>query len=113
VNDCIFCKIAAGQIKTSVVYENSHVAAFRDTNPQAPVHILVVPKKHIPRLSDVGDADSDVIVEIHKALRSLIQQERIENGYRVVVNEGSDGGQTVEHVHFHLLAGRGLKWPPG
>ena len=111
--DCIFCKIAAGQIKTNVIFENSHVAAFRDAKPQAPVHILVVPKKHIPRLSDVGDADAKIVVEIHKAVRSLIQQERIQNGYRLVVNEGADGNQTVPHLHFHLIAGRPMTWPPG
>lgn len=114
MNDCIFCKIGAGQIKANVVYQDQAVMAFRDVNPQAPVHILIIPKKHLKCISEVNEKNSSTLLDVHKALLEIIKTEQLENkGFRVVVNQGKDGGQTVDHLHYHLLAGRTMKWPPG
>ncbi|MCX5779178.1 MAG: histidine triad nucleotide-binding protein [Elusimicrobia bacterium] len=112
--DCIFCAIIKKQIPADVVFENDRIAAFRDTNPQAPVHILIVPKKHITSLDTIDDADQAVLGEIQIVARDIARRERIaEIGYRLVVNCGIAAGQTVRHVHYHLLGGRKLLWPPG
>jgi len=114
MNDCIFCKIAAGQIKAQVVYEDPDVMAFRDVNPQAPVHILIIPKKHVPRISALTDGAADLLHSVHRALLELVKTEKSSrDGFRFLANEGKNGGQTVEHLHFHFLAGRPLGWPPG
>ena len=114
VNDCIFCKIAAGQIKSQVVFEDQRVMAFRDVSPQAPVHILIIPKKHIDRLSAMAEEDLSLVVDIHRTARLLAEQEKlVSSGFRLVTNDGKDSGQTVQHMHFHLLGGRKLSWPPG
>lgn len=114
MNDCIFCKIAAGQMKANVVYETDHVAAFRDINPQAPVHILIIPKKHIERVSAIMEQDRDVIADIHRAAVLLAERENIvKDGFRLVTNDGKNAGQTVSHLHYHLLGGRTFHWPPG
>lgn len=114
VNDCIFCKIAAGQIKSQVVFEDQRVMAFRDVSPQAPVHILIIPKKHIERLSVMREEELDLLLDIHKTARMLAAQEKIvSSGFRLVTNDGKDSGQTVPHLHYHLLGGRKLSWPPG
>ena len=113
--DCIFCKIAQGEIPSTKVYEDDQVLAFRDLDPQAPEHVLVIPKKHIAsvlalRAEDrelAGHLLTEAIPEIARSLGVDI------NGFRLVTNTGSDGGQTVEHLHFHLLGGRPLTWPPG
>lgn len=113
-NDCIFCKIVAGQIQAQVVHDDPQIMAFRDVNPQAPVHILVIPKKHIERASQVGEADLNLVTLIHKTALEIARKEKIlESGFRLVTNEGADGGQSVSHLHTHVLGGRPLKWPPG
>lgn len=108
--DCIFCKIANHEIPTTPVYEDENVIAFNDLNPQAPVHILVIPKKHTASLVDVKDAD--MMNYLFEAVRKIVKQENITD-FRTVINTGSEAGQTVFHMHLHLLAGRSLLWPPG
>ena len=114
MSDCIFCKIAAGQIKADVVYEDQNVLAFRDVNPKAPVHILIIPKKHIERLSTVSEADLSLVSDIHRGVQKVaISEKLVESGYRLVTNNGRDAGQSVDHLHYHVLGGRALAWPPG
>ena len=108
MSDCIFCKIANGEIPTDMVYEDEFVAAFKDLNPQAPVHILVVPKKHYDSVLQVGEKDS-VISKIYTAINRIAKQEHIdESGFRIINNCGKDAGQTVMHIHFHIIAGKTL-----
>jgi len=113
VSDCIFCKIVKGEIPSRKVYEDDQVIAIHDINPVAPVHILVMPKAHIASLSAAGDADLPLIGRIHGVVRDLAKELKLDKGYRVVNNCGSQGGQTVDHLHFHLLGGRNMTWPPG
>ena len=114
MEDCIFCKIAAGDIPADIVYEDEQVVAFRDLNPQAPTHILVIPRKHIATLNDVEPDDEQLIGRMYGAAREIAIQEGIaEMGYRTVVNCNEAGGQVVFHVHMHLLGGRMFNWPPG
>ena len=114
MEDCIFCKIAAGKIG-KLIYEDNEVAAFDDLNPQAPVHVLIVPKKHISRISDVDDAaDTCLMGRILVVANKIAAQRGIaQDGYRIVINCNEGAGQSVWHVHFHLLGGRNLGWPPG
>lgn len=114
MSDCIFCKIAAGEIG-KLVYEDDSVAAFDDLNPQAPVHVLIIPKKHIARVSDVTDGEDACLMGRVIAVANKLASERgiTEAGYRIVVNCNEGAGQSVWHVHFHLLGGRKLGWPPG
>jgi histidine triad (HIT) family protein len=110
--DCLFCKMVAGDIKPDVVYENDAILAFRDINPQAPVHILVIPKRHITTLNDLGDAQLGG--QILQVAVELAKQEGLkEEGYRTVFNCNKNGGQAVYHLHLHLLGGRQMGWPPG
>ena len=110
--DCIFCKIASKEISSNIVFENDKVLAFKDINPQAPVHIVVIPKDHIDTLNDVRDFG--IYVDIFKAISEIVKKEGVDKaGYRVVANCNKDGGQTVFHLHFHLLGGRYMDWPPG
>lgn len=112
--DCIFCKIANKEIPSEIVYEDDNIIAFKDANHQAPVHILFIPKKHIESLNDLSEEDSALIGDIFYRIKELAKDLGIaEEGYRVVNNCGKLGGQTVFHIHFHLLAGRQLTWPPG
>jgi histidine triad (HIT) family protein len=113
VSDCLFCRIGRGELGTQFLLETDQLAAFRDINPQAPTHILVIPKKHIQSLADLQPEDQGLMGDILMAIKSLAEQEGLEDGYRVVVNTGPDGGQSVGHLHFHLLGGRSLQWPPG
>lgn len=111
--DCIFCKIATRQIPSKIVHEDDEIVAFEDVHPQAPVHILVIPKRHIPRLSDTTDQDSALIGRLVATARRIAGDRGIsESGYRVVINCNADGGQTVDHLHLHLLGGRRMGWPP-
>ena len=112
--DCIFCKVANKEIGT-LVYEDEQVVAFDDLNPQAPVHVLIIPKKHIERISDVTDGEDAALIGHILVVANQIAEERgiAEPGYRVAVNCGEGAGQSVWHVHFHLLGGRKLGWPPG
>jgi histidine triad (HIT) family protein len=114
MNDCIFCKIAARQMKADVVAETDELVAFRDINPQAPVHILVVPKRHIATLNDLGDADGPLVGKMALLARDLARREKIDQkGWRTVFNTNREAGQTVFHIHLHLLGGRSMQWPPG
>lgn len=113
MTDCIFCKIAAGEMGTQFLYEDEKVVAFRDISPVAPVHILVIPKRHIVSANELTEEDNHLIGHIFQVIRNLAQQENLDKGYRIVNNCGEEGGQTVHHLHFHLLGGRNLQWPPG
>lgn len=110
--DCVFCKIAAGEIPTEKIYEDEDIIAFNDLDPQAPIHFLVIPKKHITSLESVEESDSKLLGQIMLAIQKLAKENNLE-GYRVVTNIGEDGGQTVPHLHFHVLGGRAFHWPPG
>ena len=113
MSDCIFCSIASGDIKSDVVYEDQNVIAFNDINKQAPVHIVIIPKQHIPTILDV-QKDSSIINDIVMASQKIAEKEGIsESGFRLVNNCNEHGGQTVFHLHFHLLGGRNMTWPPG
>ena len=105
MDNCLFCRIMKGEIPSSKVYENEYVYAFRDINPQAPVHVLVIPRKHISSLSDTDSADDRELAECLRAVRVIADQEKLENGYRVVSNCGPDACQSVQHLHFHILGG--------
>lgn len=111
--DCIFCKIAAGDIPANKVYEDELCLAFHDLSPQAPVHLLIIPKVHIPSCDAVNESNCAVVGHIFAVAASVAAKLGLENGYRIVNNCGEDGGQTVGHLHFHLLGGRSLEWPPG
>ena len=114
MTDCLFCKMAAGEIKPDVVYESETVLAFRDINPQAPVHVLIIPKRHLATLNEVTPADAGLIGELYLAAQAVAVQEGIaEAGYRTVFNCNRAGGQEVFHLHLHLLGGRQMHWPPG
>lgn len=112
--DCLFCSIVTGEIPAEKVVESERTVAFRDINPQAPVHVLVVPRQHYPDLAAVAAAGDGLLAEIAtQAHRVAVDQGVADSGYRVVFNTGADGGQTVGHVHAHVLGGRPLAWPPG
>jgi histidine triad (HIT) family protein len=114
MSDCIFCKIASGEIPAEKLYENEHVLAFRDLNPQAPTHALVIPKAHIATLNDLDEAHADLMGKLFLGAKAVAAQEGLaEDGYRTVVNCNNHGGQTVYHIHLHLLGGRQMTWPPG
>ena len=113
MNDCLFCKIIAGEIPSTKIYEDESVYAFADIDPQAPFHTIVVPKKHITSAAEITDENSSYVAKIFEAVAKIAKQENLEQGFRVVTNCGKDGGQTVGHLHFHLLARRYLQWPPG
>lgn len=106
--DCLFCKIIAGEIPSTKVYEDDNVYAFRDINPQAPVHILVIPKNHIPSVDAITAENSDAVAKIFEVIPKIAKGEGLENGYRVISNIGSDGCQSVKHMHFHILGGKQL-----
>jgi histidine triad (HIT) family protein len=110
---CIFCKIAAREIPADILHVSDTVVAFRDTNPQAPTHILVIPKEHIESVADVGDGEAGVLVDIMQAATHLAKTEGLDDGWRLVTNVGPAAGQSVFHLHFHLLGGRRMTWPPG
>ena len=109
MDDCVFCKIIDGKIPSEKIYENENIVAFKDINPVAPIHILVIPKKHIPTLIDVKEEDSYLIGEVFTAINKIAKQLDIEkNGFRLIANCGSDAGQEVMHIHFHIIAGKKL-----
>ena len=113
MKDCLFCRIIAGEIPAKKVFEDEHTFAFEDINPQAPTHVLVVPRKHIVGLKEASAEEADIVGRCHLAAAQIARQRGIENGYRTVLNVGPDAGQSVFHLHVHLLGGRNLKWPPG
>jgi len=111
--DCIFCKIVAGEIPSTKVYEDDTVLAFKDLNPTAPVHILVIPKTHIASAADIDESNSAVIAHIFEVAAVIAKEQGLDDGFRIVNNCGELGGQTVKHLHFHLLGGRKFDWPAG
>ena len=111
--ETIFQKIIDREIPANIVYEDEHCLAFHDVAPQAPTHVLVIPKKPIESIDQIADEDASLLGHLWLVLRNLAQQLNLGEGYRVVVNCGADGGQTVDHLHSHLLGGRSLSWPPG
>ena len=112
--DCIFCKVISKEIKSEVVYEDDKIMVFKDINPQAPFHYLVIPKEHISSLSECSEGEKEIIGElILRAKEIAADIPELDNGFRVVINDGKDAGQTVFHIHAHLLGGRRLSWPPG
>lgn len=114
MTDCLFCKMASGAIKPDIVYEDDTVLAFRDIHPQAPLHVLVIPKRHISTLNDLQDADTALIGKLYLAAKQIATQEGVAvRGYRTVMNCNAEAGQSVFHVHLHLLGGRPMHWPPG
>ncbi len=114
MTDCIFCKIALGDIPSDIVYQDDDVLAFRDLNPQAPTHILVIPKKHIATTNDLQPDDAGLVGKMYLAAARVARDEGIaEDGYRTVINCNAGAGQTVFHIHLHLIGGRSMGWPPG
>lgn len=111
--DCIFCKIACGDIPATKVYEDETVVAFNDLEPQAPTHILIIPKMHIASADEINEANSAVVAHIFEVAAKIAKEQGLSNGYRIVNNCGADGGQTVKHLHFHLMGGRQFGWPAG
>jgi histidine triad (HIT) family protein len=113
MSETIFTKIIRREIPAQIVYEDEISLAFRDINPQAPVHILVIPKQPIVSLATATTSDRDLLGHLLLVVKRIAEQEQLANGYRVVTNIGNDGGQSVPHIHFHLLGGRSMAWPPG
>ncbi len=114
MTDCLFCKLAAGQIPATLLFQDEHLVAFNDINPQAPLHLLIIPRKHIASLNDLSAADDALAGEMVRRAAALAREHGYdERGYRTVFNTNRDAGQTVFHIHLHLLAGRPLAWPPG
>jgi histidine triad (HIT) family protein len=113
MTDTIFGKIIRREIPAEIVYEDDLALAFKDVNPQAPTHILVIPKKPIPRLSDASPEDTALMGHLLMIVKKVAQQANLSNGYRIVINNGEDAGQSVDHLHFHILGDRSLSWPPG
>lgn len=110
---CIFCKIVDGSIPSKKAYEDDKVLAFYDLEPQAPVHVLIIPKQHISSVNDLNEENSAVVAHIFEVAAKIAQELGLNNGYRIVTNCGEDAGQSVQHLHFHLLGGRSMAWPPG
>ncbi|MCF0151165.1 MAG: histidine triad nucleotide-binding protein [Firmicutes bacterium] len=113
MSDCIFCKIAAHEIPSTCAYEDDQIYAFHDLDPQAPVHVLIIPKKHIASLDEAQAGDAQLLAHMMLMVKEIAASLGLEKGYRVVINTGEDGGQTVPHLHMHLLGKRSLNWPPG
>ncbi|TPW21085.1 MAG: Hit-like protein involved in cell-cycle regulation [Elusimicrobia bacterium] len=109
---CIFCKIAAGEVQSQIVHEDDRVLVFKDLNPIAPTHLLVIPRKHIARVSDAGDADESLLGRLQLVIAEVAKKAGL-NDFRVVTNNGKGAGQSVDHLHYHVIAGRRMNWPPG
>ena len=112
-DDCLFCRIVGGEIPSTRLHEDDLVIAIRDIDPQAPTHVLVLPKAHIASAADLTDADGPLLGRLFGVAATLARQEGLDGGWRLVTNVGDDGGQTVDHLHVHLLGGRPMTWPPG
>lgn len=111
--DCLFCSIVSGEVSSKKIYEDDAVYAFYDIDPQAPFHAIIIPKTHISSANDITADNSALIARVFEAAAKIAKENNLESGYRIVNNCGTDGGQTVGHIHFHLLGGRMLAWPPG
>lgn len=110
--DCIFCKIAVGEIPADIAHQDHWTVAFRDLNPRAPTHVLVIPRRHVPSVAELTDEDGELLAAMFTAIRSVAEEAGL-SGYRVVSNVGPEAGQSVFHLHFHVLGGRSMSWPPG
>ena len=114
MDNCLFCKIVSGEIDSETVYNDGNLIAIKDVNPQAPTHLLIIPKKHFGTLMDIEDSDKELMGSVCLLAKSLAKENDLEaSGFRLVLNCGSSAGQSVFHIHFHLLGGRPMKWPPG
>ena len=113
MSDCLFCKIANGEIPSETLYKDNDIIVFKDISPAAPTHFLIVPTAHIKSAEDLNNNHADLLAKIFAKAADICKQQGITNGYRIVTNIGKDGGQSVGHLHFHVLAGRALAWPPG
>lgn len=114
MEDCLFCKIAGKKIPSDVIFEDDRAVVIRDINPQAPVHVLVIPKKHIPTLTDMKEEDKDLLWHLFSVVSTVAKREKVsEDGFRTLINCRAFGGQTVYHLHVHVLGGRFMRWPPG
>ncbi len=114
MSDCLFCKIVQGEIPSQIVFENEQIVVFKDIQPAAPVHWLAIPKRHIDNIADPKLLDGELLTGLFQGIQDVVTNEGLkENGFRVVVNYGRDAGEAVHHLHFHVLAGRSLAWPPG
>ena len=111
--DCIFCKIAAGEIPSTKVYEDDTVVAFNDLDPQAPVHVLIIPKEHIASAAEINESNSAVVAHIFEVAAKIAAEKGLKDGFRIVINCGDSAGQSVKHLHFHLMGGRDFGWPAG
>ena len=110
---CIFCKIAQGELQADIIREDDQAVAFRDINSQAPTHILIIPKKHIPALAEASEQEGGLLGHLLLMARQVAEDQNLRDGYRVVINNGVTAGQTVFHIHLHLMGGRSFDWPPG
>jgi histidine triad (HIT) family protein len=113
MDDCLFCKLVQGKIPAKKVYEDEHTFAFEDIDPKAPTHVLIVPKKHLTGLKEATAQDAEIIGRCHLTAAKIANERKIEDGYRTVLNVGPKSGQSVFHLHVHLIGGRDLRWPPG
>lgn len=114
MSDCLFCKMVTGEMEPDIVYEDDDVLAFRDINPAASTHVLVIPRKHIPTINDIAEDDAELVGKMYRAAAEVARREGIaDTGYRCVINCGGDAQQTVFHLHLHVIGGRKLNWPPG
>ena len=112
--DCLFCKIVSGDIPATLVHQDDRLVAFKDINPQAPLHVLIIPRRHIPSLNDLGREDDDLVGEMVRRAAAIAREHgHADRGYRTVFNCNADAGQTVFHIHLHVLGGRAMSWPPG
>ncbi len=111
--DCLFCKIANKELPAEVVQESDNALAFKDINPGAPTHVLVIPKRHIASAQDLNSSDGDLLGELFEMMASIASDAGLEGGHRIVTNVGPDAGQSVHHLHFHVMGGRSMSWPPG
>ncbi|GHO44980.1 histidine triad nucleotide-binding protein [Ktedonospora formicarum] len=110
--DCLFCKIVAGEIPSKIVHQDNDVVAFEDINPQAPTHILVIPTRHIESMQELTQTDGETLARLFTVASQIAAERGLEQGYRFVTNVGPDAGQSVQHLHFHLIGGRAMGWPP-
>ena len=114
MTECLFCKIIGGEVPSTTIYSDDDVVAIEDINPQAPTHVLVLPRKHIPTTLDIGDDDLELMGRCLAASSQIAREKGIDgSGFRIVLNSGADAGQSVDHIHFHLIGGRPMMWPPG
>ena len=113
MEDCLFCKIVKKEIPSEIVFENDYLIAFEDINPQAPTHILIIPKEHFASLKEIPEDKKGILAELLLGARQIAEEKGLSRGYRIVLNTGKESGQAVFHIHFHLLGGRQMAWPPG